>query len=86
MANSFPRDRLILLVGLITYGMGQSLLFVIFAPLARQLGLNELQLGLVHTRMSRGMFPEPAREPNRHTGPLHAAMVLRRRASFPRLV
>lgn len=47
MSSSFPRDRLILLAGLITYGMGQSLLFVIFAPLARQLGLDELQLGLI---------------------------------------
>lgn len=47
MSSTFPRDRLILLVGLITYGMGQSLLFVIFAPLARQLGLDELQLGLI---------------------------------------
>ena len=47
MSSSFPRDRLILLAGLITYGMGQSLLFVIFAPLARQLGLDELELGLI---------------------------------------
>ena len=47
MASALPRDRLILLVGLITYGMGQSLLFVIFAPLARQLGLQEWQLGLI---------------------------------------
>lgn len=47
MASSFPRDRLILLVGLITYGMGQSLLFVIFAPLARQLGLEEWKLGMI---------------------------------------
>lgn len=47
MADSLPRDRLILLVGLITYGMGQSLLFVIFAPLARQLGLSPLQLGFI---------------------------------------
>jgi len=47
MSTSFPRDRVILLVGLIVYGMGQSLLFVIFAPLARQLGLDELQLGLI---------------------------------------
>jgi MFS family permease len=46
VSSSLPRDRLILLVGLMTYGMGQSLLFVIFAPLARQLGLDELQLGL----------------------------------------
>jgi MFS family permease len=41
------RDKLILLVGLITYGMGQSLLFVIFTPLARQLGLAEWQLGFI---------------------------------------
>lgn len=41
------RDKLILLVGLITYGMGQSLLFVIFAPIARDLGLAEWQLGFV---------------------------------------
>jgi MFS family permease len=41
------RDKLILLVGLITYGMGQSLLFVIFTPLARELGLTAWQLGLV---------------------------------------
>ncbi len=41
------RDKLILLAGLITYGMGQSLLFVIFTPLARDIGLAEWQLGLV---------------------------------------
>lgn len=41
------RDKLILLAGLVTYGMGQSLLFVIFTPLARQLGLAEWQLGFV---------------------------------------
>lgn len=44
---ALPRDRLILLVGLITYGMGQSLLFVSFAPLARDLGLEEWKLGLI---------------------------------------
>lgn len=47
MANSLPRDRLILLAGLITYGMGQSLLFVIFTPLARELALREWQLGFI---------------------------------------
>jgi MFS family permease len=41
------RDKLILLAGLITYGMGQSLLFVIFTPLARQLGLTEWQVGVI---------------------------------------
>ena len=47
MATSLPRDRLILLAGLITYGMGQSLLFVIFTPLARELALREWQLGFI---------------------------------------
>jgi len=47
VASAMPRDRLILLVGLITYGMGQSLLFVIFAPIARQLGIEEWQLGFI---------------------------------------
>lgn len=47
LVAALPRDRLILLVGLITYGIGQSLLFVIFAPLARRLGLAEWQLGLI---------------------------------------
>jgi MFS family permease len=47
VASSLPRDRLILLVGLITYGMGQSLLFVIFAPITRQLGIEEWQLGFI---------------------------------------
>jgi MFS family permease len=42
-----PLDRLILLVGLITYGMGQSLLFVIFTPLARKLGLQDWQVGFL---------------------------------------
>jgi MFS family permease len=47
VATAMPRDRLILLVGLITYGMGQSLLFVIFAPIARQLGIEEWKLGFI---------------------------------------
>ena len=45
--RAVSRDKLILLVGLITYGMGQSLLFVIFAPLARQLAIEEWQLGFI---------------------------------------
>ena len=39
------RDRGILLFGLVTYGIGQSLLYVIFAPLSRDLGLTEWQFG-----------------------------------------
>ena len=41
------RDRAILLFGLVTYGMGQSLLYVIFGPLARDLGLSEWQFGVL---------------------------------------
>jgi MFS family permease len=42
-----PRARLILLFGLVTYGMGQSLLYVIFGPLARDIGLAEWQFGVL---------------------------------------
>lgn len=41
------RARLILLFGLVTYGMGQSLLYVIFGPLAREIGLTEWQFGVL---------------------------------------
>lgn len=41
------RARLILLFGLVTYGMGQSLLYVIFGPLAREIGLAEWQFGML---------------------------------------
>lgn len=41
------KDRAILLFGLVTYGMGQSLLYVIFGPLARDLGLAEWQFGVL---------------------------------------
>ena len=41
------RARLILLFGLVTYGMGQSLLYVIFGPLARDIGLAEWQFGVL---------------------------------------
>ena len=41
------RDKAILLFGLVTYGMGQSLLYVIFGPLARDLGLTEWQFGVL---------------------------------------
>lgn len=41
------KDRVILLVGLITYGIGQSLLYVIFGPLARDIGLSETQFGVL---------------------------------------
>lgn len=45
--SQFGRDKSILLFGLVTYGMGQSLLYVIFGPLARDIGLTELQFGIL---------------------------------------
>ena len=45
--NNASRDKLILLFGLVTYGMGQSLLYVIFGPLARDIGLAEWQFGVL---------------------------------------
>ena len=33
------KDRGILLAGLITYGVGQSLLYIIFAPLGQKIGM-----------------------------------------------
>lgn len=41
------KDRTILLAGLITYGIGQSLLYIIFAPLVREVGLSEWQIGML---------------------------------------
>lgn len=41
------RDKSILLFGLVTYGVGQSLLYVIFGPLAREIGLAEWQFGVL---------------------------------------
>jgi MFS family permease len=45
--SAASRDKLILLFGLVTYGMGQSLLYVIFGPLARDIGLSEAQFGIL---------------------------------------
>ena len=44
-AAGSSKDRLILLIGLITYGVGQTLLIVIFGPMARELGLSDMQFG-----------------------------------------
>ncbi|MDP6435808.1 MAG: MFS transporter [Gammaproteobacteria bacterium] len=41
------KARTILLAGLITYGIGQSLLYIIFAPLVREIGLPEWQIGVL---------------------------------------
>ena len=40
-------DKLVLLLGLVTYGIGQSVLFVVFPPLVEEIGLSMTQFGLV---------------------------------------
>ncbi|MBT77657.1 MAG: hypothetical protein CL798_05670 [Chromatiales bacterium] len=44
---SMSKDKAILLFGLVTYGIGQSLLYVVFGPLARDIGLTEAQFGIL---------------------------------------
>ena len=46
-AAGSKRDRTILLSGLITYGVGQSLLYIIFLPLGLELGMAAWQIGTV---------------------------------------
>ncbi len=46
-ATSTSVSKGVLLVGLITYGMGHTLLFVIFGPVAIKIGLTELQVGFI---------------------------------------
>jgi MFS family permease len=41
------RDRTILLAGLITYGVGQSLLYIILMPLGLEIGMTGGQLGMI---------------------------------------
>ncbi|MDG1463035.1 MAG: MFS transporter, partial [Gammaproteobacteria bacterium] len=40
-------DKIVLLICLVTYGMGQSLLFVVFPPLVETMGLTKTQFGLI---------------------------------------
>lgn len=40
-------DKVVLLVGLITYGIGQSILFITFPPLVEQIGLTITQFGYI---------------------------------------
>lgn len=40
-------DKLFLLFGLITYGIGQSVLFIVFPPLVKQIGLTLPQYGFI---------------------------------------
>jgi MFS family permease len=40
-------DKVILLLGLVTYGIGQSILYVVFPPLVEEIGLTLSQFGLI---------------------------------------
>jgi MFS family permease len=40
-------DKVVLLLGMITYGIGQSILFVTFPPLVETIGLTKIQFGLI---------------------------------------
>ena len=46
-AAGSSRDRTILLFGLITYGVGQSLLYIIFLPLGLDLGMSTGEIGTI---------------------------------------
>ncbi|HEX5515453.1 MAG TPA: hypothetical protein VFY81_13730, partial [Gammaproteobacteria bacterium] len=41
------RSYLLLFAGLVSVGMGQSLMFAILPPVARNLGLSEVQVGVI---------------------------------------
>ena len=45
--NPYTRDRVVLIVGLVTYGIGQSLLYTVFPAVGRDLGVNEMQQGWI---------------------------------------
>jgi MFS family permease len=47
VAAGSGKDRTILLAGLITYGVGQSLLFIILMPLGLEMGMSGGQLGMI---------------------------------------
>ena len=45
--NKLSLDKIILILGLVIYGTGFSLLYVIFAPLSRSIGLSTNQFGIL---------------------------------------
>ena len=45
--NKLSLDKIILILGLVIYGTGFSLLYVIFAPLSRSIGLSTNQFGVL---------------------------------------
>jgi MFS family permease len=53
--KDFGRAKAILAVGVVMFAIGQSLLFVVVAPLAREVGLSEVQFGWAFTLGNLGL-------------------------------
>ena len=53
--KDFGRAKAILAIGVVMFAIGQSLLFVIVAPLARDVGLSEVQFGWAFTLGNLGL-------------------------------
>ena len=45
--SKFGIDKIVLILGLVIYGTGFSLLYIIFAPLSRSIGLSTTQFGIL---------------------------------------
>ena len=45
--RKFGVDKIVLILGLVIYGTGFSLLYIIFAPLSRSIGLSTTQFGIL---------------------------------------
>jgi len=52
---SYKREKALLFTGVMIFGIGQSMLFVVFGPLARSMGLSEIQFGLIFTLSNLGL-------------------------------
>ena len=55
LEEEFGRAKLILGIGVVMFAIGQSLLFVIVAPVARSVGLSEVQFGWAFTIGNLGL-------------------------------
>lgn len=51
-----PYARRVLLASLVAIGLGQTVLFAVLAPLGREIGLSELQVGAIISASSITVF------------------------------
>ena len=56
VAHEFPYARRVLLASLVAIGLGQTVLFAVLAPLGREIGLSELQVGAIISASSITVF------------------------------